>query len=331
MALERFALAMQARQQVEGARAGAQFLTLLSAIQEKGWTGFLAAPRTVDELAEFAGLPAARVADVLAALEGHGVVEQADGKVRLTAPFEAYTAADSWVPLTDKLAETVLDARLIRDAVADPEPLALTEDEALVVANAVGGRTTDVSKAVYQQLLDQVPELAERVRGRWLDVGCGVACASLTFASLVPEMRTVAVELVPAVAAEAARRAAALGVADRVEIRRMDARDLAERDEFGGAFWAQPFFPESSRAATLAAIRRALRPGGLLFAQEMEVEPADEGRPAYLLRRLAFRGLGVPFGPTAEQLSAEAVAAGFEPVRIATTDFGRLVITRRPG
>jgi cyclopropane fatty-acyl-phospholipid synthase-like methyltransferase len=161
-------------------------------------------------------------------------------------------------------------------------------------------------------------------------VGCGVACATLTLATTFPEMRSVAVELVPTIAAEAVRRAEAHGVADRVEIRRMDARDVPERDEFVGAFWAQPFFPEASRPAVLAMILRALKPGGVLFLQELEAVPTEEGRPAYAVRRLIGRGLGTRFGPTAEDLAEEAEAAGFALDRIADTDFGRMVILRKP-
>ena len=332
MSQERLALAMEVRQRLENLRAGAQFLALLAAVQEKGWLRFLATPRTADELAQFAGVPVGRVQDVLDALAANAVVDLEDGKARVSAPFSAVTADDAWIPLDDKLAQIDLESRLIREAVSSPDPLSLTENDALVIANAVGGHTADVSLTLYDQLLAQVPELSELPRvGRWLDVGCGVACASLTLATRIPEMRTLSIELVPTVAAEARRRAEELGVADRVEIRLMDARDLTERDAFVGAFWAQPFFPLSSRPATLAVILRALAPGGKLLVQELEPQPSAEGVPAHSLRRLIGRGLGNWFGPTAEELAAEAVAAGFELDRIARTDFGRMVVARKPG
>jgi hypothetical protein len=143
-------------------------------------------------------------------------------------------------------------------------------------------------------------------------------------------MRSVAIELVPTVAAEAVRRAEALGVADRVEIRCLDIRDLKDEEQYGGAFWAQPFFPESTRAETLAVIRRALEPGGFLFLQETAPEPPPSGRAAYAVRRLVIRGWNRPFGRTAEQLAVEAQAAGFDLVRIAATHSSRYVILRRP-
>jgi hypothetical protein len=75
---------------------------------------------------------------------------------------------------------------------------------------------------------------------------------------------------------------------------------------------------------------RALRPGGLLFIQEMEPEPSDTERPAYTVRRLVAHAEGLTFGPTAGELTAEAEAAGFELVRVAPLGLGRIVILRRP-
>lgn len=329
---DRFELALEARRSVERWATGAQVLTLLSAVQELGWLRFLARSRDLTELVEHSGLPPARVTDVLAVLAEHGIVEQDGDRFGLSPQYEAFTADDAWIGLDEILDRSAVMSRLVGTAVRTPGPLPLTAEDALVVARASGGRATDETRRLFEQVfLRQLPEVEELVRtDRWLDVGCGVAGSSLTLATLFPEMRSVAVELVPEVAAEAVRRAEAHGVADRVDIRCLDVRDLTETDEFGGAFWAQPFFPEASRAETLAVIRRAVKPGGLLFMQEMEPEPQPSGRPAYAVRRLVANAWGVPFGRTAEQLTGEAEAAGFDLVRVASTDFGRYVVMRRP-
>jgi SAM-dependent methyltransferase len=253
--------------------------------------------------------------------------------VRMTPSFEALAGEDAWIGLDDLLDRSELMSRLSRSAVEEPGPLPLTEPDALVVARAAGGAAGSVTQALYEQtLLPQLPELTDVLKtDKWLDVGCGVACATLTMASLLPHFEAVAIELVPTVGAETVRRAEALGVTDRVDIRVMDARDLDEPDAFGGAFWAQPFFPEQTRAATLAMLLRVVKPGGLLMMQEMEPVPEETERPAYTLRRLIAQGWGVPFGRTAEQLADEATAAGFEFDRLASTDFGRFVVARRPG
>jgi ubiquinone/menaquinone biosynthesis C-methylase UbiE len=330
--LERLALSRAAREQVETWANGAQALTLLTTLRDRGWTQFLLERRELAALAEFSSLPPARLADVLAVLEAHGIVEQTDGHVQLSASFEALAAADAWIGLDDLLDRSELMTRLTRTAAEEPGPLPLTDPDALVIARSAGGAAGGVTKALYEQIfVPQLPELSAALKaGTWLDVGCGVACATLTLASMFPEMEAVAIELVPTVAAETVRRAETFGVTDRIDIRVMDARDLDEPDTFSGAFWAQPFFPEQTRPETLAMLLRVLKPGGVLLMQEMEPEPDDADRPAYTLRRLVTQGWGVPFGRTAEQLADEAKAAGFEIERLAQTDFGRLVIARRP-
>jgi SAM-dependent methyltransferase len=330
--MERFALASAARESLAAWTTGAQVLTLITTLRDRGWTEYLAEPRDLAALTEFSGLPPTRLADILAVLEAHGIVRQQDGTVQLTRQFEALAAADSYIGLDELLDQSEVMSRLIRTAAEDPGPLPLTGPDALVIARAAGGKSTEITRTLYGQLfLPKLPELTELVRGeRWLDVGCGVAGATLTLAGLFPELRAVAIELVPTVADETIRRAKEQGVADRVDVRCMDARDFDEPASFGGAFWAQPFFPEPTRAATLAMIRQSLRPGGMLFMQEMEPEPAESGRPAYTLRKLVARGWEVPFGRSAEDLAAEGQAAGFDLVRLAPTDFGRIVILQRP-
>lgn len=331
--LERFALASAARESLAAWTTGAQVLTLITTLRDRGWTKFLAEPRDLETLTEFAGLPPTRLADILAVLEANGIVRQQDGTVQLTRQFEALAAADSYIGLDELLDHSEVMSRLIRTAAEDPGPLPLTEPDTLVIARALGGKATAVTRTLYEQsFLTKLPEVTEAIRaGRWLDVGCGVAGATLTLATLLPEFRAVAIELVPTVAAETLRRVKEHGVADRVDVRCMDARDFDEPASFSGAFWAQPFFPEPTRAATLEVILRSLKPGGILVVQEMEPpEPDESGRPAYTLRRLVAHGWEVPFARSAEDLAAEGQAAGFELVRLAPTDFGRMIILRRP-
>jgi SAM-dependent methyltransferase len=328
--LSRFALSSAARSTVQSWAAGASLLALTSALRANGWFGYLAAPRTLDDLTRYSGLAPERVHDLVAVLQSEGIVAQ-DETIRLTPEFEAFTADDAWVSLDDLLDYSAVTSTLAAVSL-EPATSATSEADALVTARASGGRSTRVTQALFDQLfLPELDELVEAVRtDRWLDVGCGVAGSTLTLATLHPELHGVGIELLPTVAAETRRRAEALGVADRLEIRCMDARDLDEKESFGGAFWAQPFFPEETRAATLQVILRALKPGGLLFVQEREPQPTEDGRPAYNLGRLLAHTRGLPYGRTAEELSAETEAAGFEPVRIATTDFGRIVLVRRP-
>jgi SAM-dependent methyltransferase len=91
-------------------------------------------------------------------------------------------------------------------------------------------------------------------------------------------VRAVGLEIVPEIAEEAKCRAKTAGLDKRVEVRCLDARALAERDAFDAAYGAQEFFDEAARAEVLAAILRALRPGGLLMLQELSPTRQRPGR-----------------------------------------------------
>jgi len=326
--LERFQLATQAQQSIETWATGARMLSLTKTLHENGWFGFLAEPRSVSELADFSGLPPARVADIVAVATAYEVVESEADRIRLTPAFEALASGEAPMFLDDILDYSMLSVGHARAVAVEPEPLQLTEDELLAFARFGGGRSTAVTQAVYDRyFLSHLPELPELIRTeRWLDVGCGIAGASVTFAAMFPELHGTGIELVPAVAAEAAQRAAELGVSDRLEIRCLDAQDLDEPAAYGVAFWAQPFFPEHTRAGTLAAIRRSLRPGGVLMMQE--IAPSSE--PSATLRQLVAYGRGMPIRRTAEELVTEATAAGFELLRTASTEQGRYVLVQSP-
>ena len=161
-----------------------------------------------------------------------------------------------------------MNSHLIRTAAEkNPGPLPLTEDDALVIARSVGGRANDGTRAVYGQvLLPQLPELAASIRtDRWLDVGCGVASATLTMATLYPEMNAVGVE--------SSRQSPPRPYAGP---KRMGSPIASTSGRWTCASWTRrtssaarsgPSRSESTRADTLAVILRALKPGGLLLCK----------------------------------------------------------------
>jgi SAM-dependent methyltransferase len=314
--------------------AGAQAMALLEAVHDAGWLGFLAEPRDLTALVGFTGLAAPQVEDVLEALAVHGIVERDAGLVRLTSAFALLSADDAPSELAELLAYGAILPRLVRDAATTAPGDSLSGADALILARAVSGRVTPVSRTLFRGLVDLLPEYRVLPEGgRLLDVGCGVGWAMLSLATLYPAARQVGIELVPEVAAETERRARALGVQDRVEVRCQDAQTYDEEEAFDVAFWAQPFFPEPTRAGTLKMIWRALKPGGALIMQELFVGPEGDDEAAargFALTRLLYRHWGVRFAPSAEHLSDEAAAGGFEPDRIASTPLGRLVVMRRP-
>ncbi|GAA1390670.1 SAM-dependent methyltransferase [Catellatospora chokoriensis] len=326
-------LAGRARRRLTGWAQGAGAITLLKAVHDRGWTTYLTQPRTEAELTGFAGVGPARVAHVLAALEAFGLVIREDTVIRLEPAVAELVLDDGLYALSDVVAHAAALDVVLSHAVDPAGPPPPTGAEALAVAEGSVWRPGPGGRELYRKLLEAVPEFASAVReGRLLDVGCGVAGATLTAATMLPGMRATGLELVPEVAAVAQRRAAALGIDDRFQVLALDVRDFDEAEAFDAAFWAQPFFPVDTRAAALRSIRRALRPGGVLIVQEMEREPSDDAdRPGFVLRRLVFDGWGVPFARTAEELAAEAEKAGFETVRLVASPLGRIVVLRRPG
>ncbi|MEU7875954.1 class I SAM-dependent methyltransferase [Dactylosporangium sp. NPDC049140] len=330
--VDRSELARSGQARISAWSHGAQALALLAAAHERGWLMFLRRPRTPAELATFTGMEDARLAALVGTLEASGVVRRIGGFIELRPEFAELVADDGLYALEDLLARGAAMNRLVGDSVRASEPARPTKEESLAIARGFVWRPGPRGREIYRGMLDALPEFASAIgSGRLLDVGCGVAGAMLTAASMFPGMTGVGLEVEPSVAAEAQRRAAKFG--DRIRIIATDARDFdeAEGEGFDACFWAQPFFPADTRADTLRMIRRALKPGGVLIEQEMEVEPQDEdARLGFALRRLVFAGWNVPFARTAEDLRAEATAEDFEHVRIATTSLGRVVVSRRP-
>ncbi|MCO8271501.1 class I SAM-dependent methyltransferase [Actinoplanes sp. TRM 88003] len=307
---------------------GAQALALVNAAQQRGYTTYLAEARTPQEFEQFSGLPARVAGDVLAALVAHGVVERAGERFRLTDDMAG--ALGGLVDFAAQIEEAVLGARLVDSAVRTGEA-PLTPADALVVAKANALRpSAPGAGGLVAKLFESTPEMWEAMTdGRLLDVGSGVSGFVLSAATVLPRMRATTIELVPSVAEVAAARAAELGVSDRIDVRVMDAREFDAPGEYDAVFWAQPFFPEPVRAATLAMIRRSLRPGGFLLVQQLDAVP-DEVRPAFTLRQLVAGAQQLAFARPLDDLVTEITAAGFELVRSVVTDLGPVALLRRP-
>ncbi|MEV4349303.1 class I SAM-dependent methyltransferase [Actinoplanes sp. NPDC049596] len=310
---------------------GAQALTLLSAAHRLGWIQFLVRPRKTAELIQFTGLRQERLKDALGALAALGVVELTGDDVRLSAPFAEMMTPDGFAALRDTLELAHLTTRLVAEVVEGDESPVLSGADSLTVARGVTFQPAEVGRDIFRQTMDSLPEYTDAIRrGRVLDVGCGVASGLLTTASIFPEMQGLGIELVPAVAEEASRRASEQGVAERIEIRSLDVREFDETAAYSACFWAQPFFRKQDRLPTLRVIHKALAPGGVLLEQELMSEPADPAdQAAFALSRLTFQAQGIAFAPTAESLAQEAQSAGFTLVRIASTNLGRMVVLRR--
>ncbi|TQS39766.1 SAM-dependent methyltransferase [Cryptosporangium phraense] len=252
----------------------------------------------------------------------NGAGTGADGW-ELAAPFSALVPGSSGATIDGVLDGVRLEMEQV-GRLAD-EPGKPDGGDALVVAKDNGVAADAVTTALYRTVYDAVPEVDAVLAdgGPMLDLGCGIGGALFTTARLYPDLSLVGVDLVPEVVAEAERRRDALGLADRVELTCADARDLTDRGTYRAAYWARAFFPDESRAATLAVLRRALTADGLLLLQEQPLPPDPL---AAAVERLQQRQRGITAGRTVDELVAEAREAGFRLVRPVPTALGNLVL-----
>jgi cyclopropane fatty-acyl-phospholipid synthase-like methyltransferase len=222
-----------------------------------------------------------------------------------------------------------------------------------------------VSAEATGQMLPEV-EALWKAGARHLEVGCGVGNALLGTVTTYPQVTAVGIEIDELTAAEAERRAGLLGLADRVEVRRMDACELQDESAFDTIQWSQFFFPTPTRPVVLQAMHRALKPGGYLFMPWLGSVSGDTsprrgkmlqmtlralrsgglsfvpflldvlgdtpGRRKYerrfsALQRLLFSRWGVPVR-TLGELESEVENSGFRVLRTIRTPANQFVLTR---
>ncbi|MBB4689004.1 SAM-dependent methyltransferase [Amycolatopsis jiangsuensis] len=327
--VERIQAAMAARSAVRGWSTGAELLALLRAAHDAGWLSRLRNGATAAELAGSSGIAAGQVTDALSVLGNAEVAQAHEDYWLLTPAFAALVDGVAGIELPAVLAAVDLSRSEIA-RVAEPVRR-LGGADALTLAEDSGLRVTAGTQTLFGLIHEALPEFRELLEkgGPLLDVGSGVGGFLLTTTSLFDRLHAVGVEVVEEVAAELRSRAHQAGLAERVEIRTLDARELTDEGTFAASFWAQPFFAAEARPGTLAAIRRAVRPGGLLLMQELFPPLTEQAGSRDRLDQLFHRRQGATFGRSAEELAAEAVAAGFRDPEIVETPLGRLVAVRR--
>ncbi len=337
---ERAAQDMQAfraaAETVNGWAAGAAAFALLRAALDAGVLEAARTPVSVAQLAASTGLTEPLLGSFCVALEAHGILLR-DGEQYHLAPDIAYLLSDEsqqrlpvWADGHQSRVRT-----LERLATATPEAPPSPEDS-LARARVITQPLSPAGRIALRAVADRMPEVKAiwEAGGRHCDLGCGVGGALLGTLMLFPRLTAVGIDLDARLLDEAHQNAIRLGVAERVELRHMDARELRDEAAFDTAHWAQWFFPRASRAATLAAIYRALRPGGYLHASLAAAPTAPdklqtpEGR-GQALRQLVFGCWGVTFVGDVE-LRAELEEAGFTDLRTTREQGGMQMLARRP-
>ena len=329
-----------ASQQLNAWIAGEQALGLLRAAQTSGILDAIGTPRTVADIVGVTGVDVQRVADILLALDAHGVVTRDGALYRLAPDFALLSAPDAFQTLPNLLGRASVTARMIAASAAPDDAYAgLSDAEALALAQGAGANPLSPTAVAYLgALMSRLPELRARweAGARHLEFGCGAGSLLIGFLAAHPRLTAVGVERNGAILPETRRRAVAAGVADRLELRHADARDGAEEAAYDSAFWAQQFFAAADRPATLAALRRALKPGGFLLLTsfipgEPPASPEEWHTPAgraHALSRLEVGRWGVP-ALTIDELRAEVEAAGFAYVRRAPHSTMFMLLFRR--
>ena len=311
---------------------------LLALVEGAERAGLLRAMRTtttVPELARATGLSEPRVRDICAALVANDVAEPEGFALRLTPAWTALTGPAAFAPLASALRLGDAGADALTDLSGGSGFAGLSSEDRLSYASAVSPDPFSPGVVAAMRAGAGIPDA---VRGRLhdgdrhLELGCGVAGRILCVLQAFPTLSAVGVELAPDLAAEAQRRGAALGVADRFEVICADATTVRPDSFFDVAFWSQFFFPAASRAGTLATAYQALRPGGMLLAPLLgdplvaESEPHGSSARSLALARVVHGLWGVP-DRSPDALADEVAQAGFADVVVsAAVDAGVLVV-----
>ena len=99
----------------------------------------------------------------------------------------------------------------------------------------------------------------------FLDVGSGVGWISITMAEQWPNIKVDGLEILPPALTLAQKNLSTSSVSNRVRFIDKNLADLDVENEYGAAFVPMMFIPEDVLAAALPLLRKALRPGGILF------------------------------------------------------------------
>ena len=312
-------------------------LDLVHTAESTGMLAALREPCVPDKLAGLAGLPEVAVAPLLDALEVNEVVTQEAGMYRLTEPWLVLTGDAATSPMATVLAASDIERAILRGLGRD-DYWTMTSEERLVLARSVSpdpfapGVVTGMGRGLAG---DPTYEVL-RSGGTLLELGCGVAGRVLAMLQAIPGMRAVGVELSDDLAAEALRRAEALGLTDRFEIVVTDAATFDRPAAFDRGYWSQFFFAEDSRGPALATMMRSLRFGGIIEAPllgdpgELAAEPHGQAARERAVFRVVLGSWGVP-DRSADQLVAELEAHGFVDVEAGRGPFGNWRVRgRRP-
>jgi SAM-dependent methyltransferase len=185
----------------------------------------------------------------------------------------------------------------------DPEIL---RTEGVISAAAVPLIAYDLAPS-----LDDLEERLESPGAAALDVGTGVAAVAIGLARQFPALRVVGLEPAAAPMAEARRNVVSAGLEDRIELRAQRVEELVDEAAYDFAFLPIVFLATETVRSGLAAVHRALRPGGWVMMGSLGV-PGDDVGPALARLKATLWG-SEALAP--EQVGRLAEEVGYDEVR----------------
>ena len=311
---------------------------LLAGALRSGFLARCAQPVTIAELARATGLGGTRVQDLCTALWALGALTiDEQGRCTVSPLYQMLFFGGLDRQVLDRLENSIVRQRAIGELFTRSEDgwywQVDSDSRRLAAGSVTVNPMTDLARGAMGAAIDNIAEWRDAfVNGaRYLELGCGVAGALLTYLQLYPKIRAVGVELAEDLLVLARERAAALGVDDRVEFVVGDATSYTDPAPFDVAFWSQFFFPRNTRRDTLANAFARLRPGGLLLAPVLPMGPGDDDAPGAqgALDVLLVQSWGVP-ALRAADLAAEIEAAGFTKATVVPSPITTVVTAQRP-
>lgn len=198
-----------------------------------------------------------------------------------------------------------------------------------VVVRAQGRASSMAADMIAEQMAAMPgPRAAfESGRGRFLDVGVGVAAISLRMCELYPGTTAVGLDVLPDVLETARKEVAERDFDGEVELRLLDVADLGEDECFDLAWLPQPFLPPAALEEGLERVRHALCPEGWLVMPLHE--PTDSCDFQRALSDHASHLMGG--GPMTQEEAEELVASvGYEDLTWCDYYGLSLLLARRP-
>jgi predicted O-methyltransferase YrrM len=134
-----------------------------------------------------------------------------------------------------------------------------------------GRASAATGKALATRLVPELAGLAGRLDAegaRILDIGTGIGAIATELARAFPQAHVVGIDILERVLKLAEQNRAENGadVADRVELRRLDVAELAERDAYDLVWIPVPFLSDGIVESALRNAAAAVRSGGWLVA-----------------------------------------------------------------